>query len=704
MALPLVLASCSALINPNTDALTSRDTVDDGSDIDISTDFESDLTDPPDDPDALDPHPDVPDAADPIVDPTVEEAIEDPTETTDPPDDDGIATDPDVDPVVDSFDPPVEDVMAEPYDPPVEDMAPEVSDTVTEEIITDSYDPPIEEVMPDPVSDPVEDDPYSDLRDPDDDEDMMDTYDPPYEPISDSYDVAAEDLDWDTGDPVGDTYDPPYDTGSGDMSTDPGGESSGLLADSCEGTTMTTTGKGLSKSWFATGNLLMAHDDYSSTCGGAGGPDNVHHFDIPTEYETYGYRVMVSGPAPLDPVTYVYGGATTAKPCGAPSAYLGCNDDGESTCWASRSGAVVHDADDSCWHGSSNASGVSFPDGRSYVVVDTKSGGGTYSVQVDRTQELDISDCNLPLPEVQMGGTWTGRTSDATTTWPIGIPNCVSSTHADCSYLNMYQINHVDAPWSSLDRGYIITTDGTTTPGGFNNVLFLSMNRCDAAWYLLSCDDDSQHNIMGGSGHGSRIVTGRIPAGRWAGAIVGGYGCYESGNYTMTVEIDSDGDGVPDSVDGSGKMYGSRSTDKGGDRAKLIPHWPWGDHGNSFDYPRNDLGPGGREVYYYFDNTMPGRTMNAKVIPRIRGDVWSGAPLEHWDATIWFMVPVSQNVYCDGSGWTWVTAGTWTSCDQYGPGEWELIDFGITGAGRYWIAIDSSSTTPRGGWYSLELD
>jgi hypothetical protein len=107
-------------------------------------------------------------------------------------------------------------------------------------------------------------------------------------------------------------------------------------------------------------------------------------------------------------------------------------------------------------------------------------------------------------------------------------------------------------------------------------------------------------------------------------------------------------------------------------------------------------------VNYYYDNSVDWRTMNVRAFPRVKDDVWGGAASMLWDIRIWYRVPVDQNVYCEGDGWTWRTAGTWYECNRYGAGSYELVQFsGRTG--RYNIAIDSWTTTPRGGWYSLEF-
>jgi hypothetical protein len=463
------------------------------------------------------------------------------------------------------------------------------------------------------------------------------------------------------------------------------------------------SGSGLGRNWTGTGDTYCARDDYSSTCGGAGGTDTVHYFDVPTEYDTYRYRAMVGGPAGFNSVEYFYGGNTVVPGCGQPSAYISCNDNGAGACWTAAGGALPYDGNDSCWYTSMSNGGQVFPNGRNYMVVDSIGAGNTYQVKVDRTEAPDTSTCVLPLPEIQMGGTWTGRTDDATTDWRTNMPYCMGATNTTCMHFNIYYINHMNPPWNGLNRGYVVSTDGTLTPGGFDNVLFFAVNRCDSPWYLLSCDNDTYHYTAGPAGRGSRIVTGPVPAGRLGGIVLTGYNCFEDGNYTMTVEIDDDGDGVPNSSDGSGLLLGSRNVVGGGDGGKRIPSWPWGEHGYSYGYPNNWLGGCGQEVFYYYDNTVAGRDLDIYSFPRVRGDVWLGQPSFLWDMRIWVYFPTAGWAWCDGGGWFWANAGNWYSCDRWGSGEWENMYVEDASTSRYWVAIDSWSCVPQGGWFSTEF-
>jgi hypothetical protein len=566
-------------------------------------------------------------------------------------------------------------------DPVEEDMAgldPDAGDPTGEEPVVDAVD----------ASDPLAEEPgvdVVDVSDPSADEIVTEVADPTTEDASEVMDVTVEDM------------------ASEDVTIECDGGTCGTPPDTCDGTALVMSGSGIGRSWSGSGNLVCSCDDYSSTCGGSGGADNVHYFDIPTEYDTYRYRVMVGGPGGFDSAEHFYGGTTVVSPCGASSAFMGCNDDGSTTCW-SHGGALAHDLNDSCWHSSSTDGAVLFPNGRNYIVVDSVGAGGSYDVKVDRFREHDISVCNDPMPEVQIGGTWTGTTGDATSAWRIPFSDCVAMTTSVCYYINMYNINHATSPWGTLDRGYILTVDGTLTSGGFDTTLSLLSNRCSSSstMYVWSCDNDTYHYAVGGMGRGSRVVTGKIRSGRWVVASVSSHTCGDSGNYTLKVELDDDGDGVPNTTDTSGLLSGATSTVGGGDGAKQVPSWPWGDHGFSYDYPTSALGTTGREVYYYYDNSVASRAMTVRSYPKARGDVWIGSAGTKWDIMIWYQVPVSQNVRCGGSTWTWRAAGSWFLCDSATTGNYEELEFSGE-VGRYLMAVDSYTSTPRGGWYSIEF-
>jgi hypothetical protein len=172
----------------------------------------------------------------------------------------------------------------------------------------------------------------------------------------------------------------------------------------------------------------------------------------------------------------------------------------------------------------------------------------------------------------------------------------------------------------------------------------------------------------------------------------------------MTVEIDDDGDGIPNSSDSSGLLQGSTNAVGGGGGAKQIPSWPWGDHGYSYAYPNAWLGLNcGREVFYYYDNTVGTRDLDIYAFPRVRGDVWAGAGSWLWDMRIWVYFPSTRSAWCDGFGWFTGSAGFWYSCDRWGSGEWENMYVQNASTQRWFVAIDSWSCTPRGGWYSVEF-
>lgn len=473
--------------------------------------------------------------------------------------------------------------------------------------------------------------------------------------------------------------------------------------DVCNGSGISQTGSGATAYWQTTGDTYCGRDNYTSACGGDNangdniGPDLVHYFDIsPNEFMTYRYRVQTAGPAAFNPVHYYYNGSGG---CGVASQYYSCNDNDVSggTCWGF-SGALAHDGDDACQYN------LWFPSGRNYVVVDSAGAGGTYTVKIDR-RVANTSDCSdPPLPELQLGGTWTGNTcSPRTEDWWTNMPYCVSTTYDDAYYFNIYHINHTGT-FAGLNRGYVVTLDGTFTTGGFNTSMFFAVNNCRSPWYLLSCDNDTYHYLSGAAGYGSKIVTGPVPSGWWGGIIVTSYPRATCGNYTLRVEFDQDGDGIPDGSDGSNALLrGATATIGGEGGTKQIPSWPWADHGYSYAYPNNSLpARSGVEVYYSYANPSS-RSMTIRIYPRIRGDVWSGAGSYLWDGVVWMQPPVAVSVLCNGYGWYSVGAGSWFGCDMYGGGEWEEITIATAPAGTYRFAVDSYNNVPRGGWYTIEF-
>lgn len=478
--------------------------------------------------------------------------------------------------------------------------------------------------------------------------------------------------------------------------------------DLCNGSNIPQSGSGASAYWQSSGDTYCGRDNYTSPCGGGNAnndtidPDLVHSFDIaPNEFMTYRYRVQAGGPAGFNPVQYYYNGTSG---CGVGSQYYNCNNDDVSggACWYAP--ALGHDGNDACQHN------LWFPSGRNYVVVDSVGAGGLYDVRIDRSV-ANTSDCSdPPLPELQLGGTWTGNTcAPRTEDWWTNMPYCVSHTSSppwvyyDDYYFNIYHINHTGT-FAALNRGYIVTVDGTFTTGGFDNVLFFAVNNCRSPWYLLSCDNETHHYMSGPAGNGSKIVTGPVPSGWWAGTVVTSFPRWACGNYTLRVEFDQDGDGVADGSDGSNALLRGSTTAIGGEGgAKQVPSWTWADHGYSYHYPNNSLaGGGGREVFYYYNN--PGtRDMTIRAYPRIRGDVWYGALSYLWNAIVWVYTPTSIMAYCDGTGWFATPAGGWFGCNRWGDGEWEQAFLDNAPAGTYYFAIDSTTNDPRGGWYTIEF-
>jgi hypothetical protein len=471
--------------------------------------------------------------------------------------------------------------------------------------------------------------------------------------------------------------------------------------DLCNGSALSQSGSGASAVWSGSGDTYCAHDNYTSPCGGDNangdtiGPDLVHYFDIPVEYDIYRYRAETAGPASFNPVEYFYDGAGG---CGSAAAYKRCSDIGAWDCW-SWAGGLGYDGDDACDYS------FNFPTGRNYVVVDSQGAGGNYQLRIDR-RRANTSDCSdPPLPELQLGGTWTGNTCGATSNWGTNMPYCVGSyPWVYCYQYNIFHINHATAPFNTLNRGYIVSVDGTFTPGGIDNSMFFAVNNCRSPWYLLSCDNSTYHLMSGPAGNGSQVVTGQVPAGWWGGIIVTSYPCWTCGNYTMRVQFDQDGDGIADAADGSNALMRGATAVAGGEGGAIqIPSWPWGAHGDSYPYPNNSLtARPGREVFYYYSNPST-RTMRARMYPRVRGDVWYGAASYLWDGVIWVYTPYSLVMSCRGTGGFWCGPG-WCGCDVYGAGEWEEITVNNAPTNTYYYAVDSYTSSPQGGWYSIEFN
>jgi hypothetical protein len=362
--------------------------------------------------------------------------------------------------------------------------------------------------------------------------------------------------------------------------------------------------------------------------------------------------------------------------------------------------------------------------------------GGDYNVRLQRLGPVsnfacDDGDANLgsadsiePV-EIQMGGQWTGNTVNYGSTVLLeGVGFCTqtemrsnaadpdwdyntcltittpggcgcAATESLCYYKEYaraeYRINHQTAPWNR-QMGYIISTENST----FNTALSLMGETCSKGCYCslnryytdpldgcsgasaqgcpLACDNDSG-TIGGGA---SRLITGPIPSGVTASVSLHGYypvgaGASAHGNYTLRVQYDSDGDGIPDVTDTSaarsGEIYDYATSEltNGPIRITSLPYYDSRTSGHyekdlnanpSFcrRYTRScDIyGCGGwgcantttvddssRDVFYTYRNTS-GAAQNVRVCvrPLVDRETWTTAPPYRWD--MWASVLVSR--------------------------------------------------------------
>jgi hypothetical protein len=183
------------------------------------------------------------------------------------------------------------------------------------------------------------------------------------------------------------------------------------------------------------------------------------------------------------------------------------------------------------------------------------------------------------------------------------------------------------------------------------------------------------------------------------------------------VEVDTDGDGIPDTSDGSGLMKGSTASLSGGGGAKIVNTWPYSDSNNSHYYPNNTLtGLPGKEVYYAYTNTTSGRVLKADALPRLRGDYFETGTSGLFDIGVWIYFPVAGRFCCyhgsslcdqayGTSGWTCsnVAAGSWHGCDSWGAGWDECAYVESASNATYIFAVDGYTAVPDGGWYTMRL-
>jgi hypothetical protein len=343
-----------------------------------------------------------------------------------------------------------------------------------------------------------------------------------------------------------------------------------------------------------------------------------------------------------------------------------------------------------------------------YVSVDSWGPtGGAYTAKIDRYMEVNPTVCLADglSPEIQMGGTFYGTTNIATVSYYYGI--CTGSSGSP-KYASTYHINHTVDPWL-LSRGYILSTDGTFTTGGYDTNIVLLLNQCTLPQTIMGCNDDADHYSRSpNAGWGSRLVTGPIPSGRWASVDVTSWASAPRGNYALRVELDDDGDGVPNTSDTSGLMQGSVLSTDPNQGAVPIPAIPYQDSRDSYVYPNNSYTGGslnGREVWYRYNAT--GGRLYAYATPWQRGEtLYAGALSARWDIGIYIYFPVAGTFCCYRAGWSCgvAAAGSVQSCDYYGTGGSEDAYVATTTAGAtYYIGIDAYVGASIGGWYTLNV-
>ncbi len=414
-----------------------------------------------------------------------------------------------------------------------------------------------------------------------------------------------------------------------------------VVNDTCPtASTTTQAGGGASMSWTGSGDLACFTDDYQSAwgdhpaspCGTGVGPDAVWTASLPAEFQLYRYRLEGYDPlvmpadfnpqvclyypyrqSALTPVNYGVCGP------GADETYA-IDDDRVLMCADIGGGVCGLDATDGCtdlfrWHNAAaEVNWPVLPDGSYNLIADTGDGatlGGQYDVRLRRMEAVsnfacDDGDANLGAAdsiepvEVQMGGVWTGNTTDyGFTTFLEGVGYCTQTemlndtadVDGDGTCLSVttpggcgcdatewlcfvkeyaraeFRINHRDAPWDR-DMGYVISTEnpsfdtalslmGETCQKGcacsLSRAYTASMDGCsgtDAAGCPLACDNNA--GTVGANS--SKLVTGVLPAGILASVSLHGYypvsaGAAAQGNYTLKVQYDTDGDGLADLYD-----------------------------------------------------------------------------------------------------------------------------------------------------------
>jgi hypothetical protein len=370
--------------------------------------------------------------------------------------------------------------------------------------------------------------------------------------------------------------------------------------------------------------------------------------------------------------------------------------------------------------------------------------GRDYSYALERVEAVDNHACSEggeDLPdadaiepvEIQMGGVWTGNTleygrtmtlegvgfctqtemstsadpdPDYSECMSVNIPGgcgCDGGTYYECFYKEYaraeFRIDHT-APWNR-SMGYVISTEnnsfdtalslmGASCSKGcgcsWNGNPSTPMSGCwgdDAAGCPVACDDDSSAS----GGGASRLVTGVLPTGVTASLSLHGYypvgsGGAEHGNYTIKVQYDSDGDGIPDVHDPndalrSGERYNLWRSEAQ-DGPIVISSLPYHDSRSSYGYQENmpgspsrcrvyerdcdmwgcdgwdcehyvHINPNSRDVFYRYTNSGGGRSVRVCLRPLTDWETWYGGTMYRWDSWASMLVTSTNG----GSSWSY---------------------------------------------------
>ncbi len=463
---------------------------------------------------------------------------------------------------------------------------------------------------------------------------------------------------------------------------------------------MTQSGSGAFMQWAASGDTHCSANDYAPTCAGSG-RDNVHGLSVPTDgatnHQLYEYSFMVEA-LDMDPTVSIWPSGT----CGGTSSW-GCNATSLGACWTG-TGHAAADGNDACFdaYAWSNAKAV-LPEGSYSVLVDSANAqGGNYDLYATRSP-FNNTQCGMEV-EVQMGGKWYGNTyASATYGCAFCTSSAVSGSGGACSGYSCnatyaqaeFELDHTGTPWQR-PMGYIVTGDGV---GAFDPAMSMFKHSCYsnlstnlAQVYAVACSNDMDASLA------PRIVTGVVPSLYTAELRLHGYDPGVTGQYELTVEYDTDGDGLADDDDSwPASRWGATANVGGGQEDGPIPidAVPFTDTRTSWGYPADDLedcrvwllvcfewvGRNGEEVYYKLN---VGGTVDVRLSPAARGDVWTHANVpDGWDPVLWYSP--------DCSSWSYEDAG--------GVNDYEEAT-GVNGDGC--IAVDGY-VGGDGGYYLLEV-